>query len=200
MAEKFKNKIKVLMRGAGNNKKGFTLTELIVCVAILGILAISTGVMMSSGSNMFTKLNKRVNVSYKTQIAMTQIKEFFVDCDGVCKDEEGNVYILNSEEVYSFVYDDPADEVRMKVYSADMTQTSDEPFAKQISSFNIEIIPTSNGSNAKIAKINMVSSINNIASRESQVISLKNSPILITEADADAGKTAIDKFKEKIGG
>lgn len=198
MAEKLKNRINGLMNGAVRNKKGFTLTELLVCVAILGVLAVSAGVMMSSGTNMFNKLNQRVNVSYQTRVAMAQLKEFFIDCDAVCKDEDGKIYILNSNEVFLFDYDDRADEVKMKVYPKNMSSSTEEPFAKHISTFNVEVYPSSDNLYAKVIRIELVSSIGKVSSSSKQVISLKNVPVLITEADADPGKTAIEKFKEKI--
>ena len=50
-----------------HDNKGFTLVELITATAILSFLALVTSAIMTTGTNMFSGVQKRSNVLYKSQ-------------------------------------------------------------------------------------------------------------------------------------
>lgn len=77
----------------GNNK-GFSLVELLVSFAILGVISAIIGIMMTSGSNMFAKNRARLNLQYKSQIVASQLHSYLQNCNGgVAVNTNGDLYI-----------------------------------------------------------------------------------------------------------
>lgn len=65
-----------------NNNKGFTLTELLVCVVIFGIvLSAAFGFMLSSAKS-YTRINDRIEVQEQSRMALNLIQEYVIDCNG----------------------------------------------------------------------------------------------------------------------
>lgn len=69
---------------------GFSLTELVVAFAILSVVCLCVSFMMTTGSNLFNRVNKNINLSYRSQIPMNQLREYFIDCDFIYLDEYEN--------------------------------------------------------------------------------------------------------------
>lgn len=63
------------------NNKGFSLIELIVATAILGIVVIGAGGFMVSGANSFRSVFTNVSLQYTAQQAMNQMQGTLLDCD-----------------------------------------------------------------------------------------------------------------------
>ncbi len=202
---KIKNRIKRTAHNASVNKKGFSLVELLVCAAILGIVALCVSVMMNSGSKMFTNVNKRVNVSYRTQLAMTQIKEFFTDCDAICIDD-GTIYIQNNDmngdtAIFAFDYDEENKKILMTQYRglSFEEQPTVQPFSDNISQFEISVTATDDGKNATAIKVKVQAELDGTKYAQSQVFSLKNKPVYLTEKD-DGDISLQQTFLKRIGG
>ncbi len=64
------------------NNRGFTLTELIVAIAILSIVALGVLSLMSAGSRSYSNVQGQVNLQIESQIVMGQIQEFLSNCSG----------------------------------------------------------------------------------------------------------------------
>lgn len=64
------------------NNKGFTLTELLVCVVIFGIVLTAAFGLMLSGAKSYTKINDRIEIQEQSQRALNLIEEYVVDCNG----------------------------------------------------------------------------------------------------------------------
>lgn len=61
------------------NKKGFTLVEVIVTLAILGaVSAIITGFIIAS-SNMYTIVNSDIDLQNESQVTMSQLHDYIID-------------------------------------------------------------------------------------------------------------------------
>lgn len=208
MSKKFINRIKKPLR---DNAKGFSLVELLVCVAILGIIAVCVGMMLNAGTNSYTRINKRVNASYRTQIALTQLKEFFIDCDGICEDEEGNIFILNTDKrgnkiIYLFTFDADENEIYLETFSTSVDEWGHlnsngekQPFANHITAFEIKINESRATGTADTATISITSTFDNISNSRKQIFAMRNKPLFIYEA-IEAGKSIVETFAEKIGG
>ena len=205
MSSKILNRIKKSLRG---NKQGFSLVELLVCVAILGVIAICVSVMMSAGTNTFTKINKRVNVSYRTQLALTQMKEFFIDCDAICKDENGDIYIQNTDKagnkiVYLFTFDSGENKVFLETFGVideQLVSNGDrQQFANHISDFEINLNEARETGYIKTASVSITSKLDNQSNTRKQIFSLKNKPIFVDSTDQE-GETILEAFAGLIGG
>jgi len=62
------------------NNRGFTLVELIVSIAILGIIAVAVSSFLLAGTRSYTKVNYAVRLQYETQLAMNQIQSYVMNC------------------------------------------------------------------------------------------------------------------------
>ena len=80
------------------NNRGFTLVELIVSTAILGIIAVAASAFMVTGTRTYSSLNYTVRLQYEAQLAMAQLQEYTIDCtDGIAWDAtEQTLYELDA--------------------------------------------------------------------------------------------------------
>lgn len=86
------------MKKAANNK-GFSLIELIISIAILGVVAVAALGFMVSGTRGFSSVSSNVSLQYKSQLAMNYIQEYVIDCNtGICFDDN-TLYVLDAETV-----------------------------------------------------------------------------------------------------
>lgn len=100
------------------NNRGFTLVELIVSTAILGIIALSASAFMIAGTKSYSSLNYAVRLQYEAQLAMAQLQEYTIDCTkGIAWDATTKtLYIANEDgdpttndaTVHVFAYDGAA--------------------------------------------------------------------------------------------
>jgi prepilin-type N-terminal cleavage/methylation domain-containing protein len=63
------------------NNKGFTLVEMMVSIAILGIISVSLMTLVTSSMEYYRQVSNRVNLQYEYQIVMTQLREYSVNCN-----------------------------------------------------------------------------------------------------------------------
>lgn len=96
------------MKKLRKNNKGFTLTELIVSIAILSIVAVAACSFMVTGTRTYSSLNYTVRLQYEAQIVMAQLQEYTIDCtDGIAWDDSKStptLYIVNGTDVHLFVF------------------------------------------------------------------------------------------------
>ncbi|GEM_PF-4504977 len=204
MSKKFINRIK---RSLCRNSGGFSLVELVVCIAVLGVLAVGVAMMLSAGTNSYTKVNKRVNTSYRTQIALTQMKEFFIDCDAICEDENGDIYIQNTDEggnkvVYLFTFNSGESKVYLETFriAGDLISNNDrQPFASHISDFEIELHEARATGYIDNTTVSITSTLDKTSSSRKQIFSLKNRPVFVNSTDR-ADETIPQAFARLIGG
>ena len=85
------------------NHKGFSLIELIVSVAILGIVSLASLGFLVSGVNGYSSVSGNVNLQNKSQIAMNFIREYVIDCnEGIFFSEDDSaLYTFYSREVWN---------------------------------------------------------------------------------------------------
>lgn len=79
------------------NNKGFSLIELIVATAILGIVVIGAGGFMVSGANSFRSVFTNVSLQYTAQQAMNQMQDVILDCDTTIYAVSNVLYIADRE-------------------------------------------------------------------------------------------------------
>lgn len=64
------------------NNKGFSLVELLVSFAVLAVVTVMISMMMTSGSNLFTRNKNVIDLQYKSQVATAQLYDYFKVCNG----------------------------------------------------------------------------------------------------------------------
>jgi prepilin-type N-terminal cleavage/methylation domain-containing protein len=112
------------------NNRGFTLVELLVSTAILGIIAVAASAFMVTGTRLYSSLNYAVRLEYEAQLAMAQLQEYTIDCTqgiawDVTTDATGTtktLYIANGdgdistadEVVHAFVYNNDEQTISYK--------------------------------------------------------------------------------------
>ncbi len=81
------------------NNKGFTLVELVVSIAIFGILSIAVMNFMTTGANLFSTVDTRLNLQYESQLAMAQLQEYIIDCNYsvMNRPTDNRIIVVNSE-------------------------------------------------------------------------------------------------------
>ncbi len=68
----------VLMKKNG----GFTLIEVVISMAILSFVLISTTLLITSGTRSYSSLYTAVDIQYESQIVMAQLQDRLLDCNG----------------------------------------------------------------------------------------------------------------------
>lgn len=64
-----------------HHNKGFTLVELIVGSAIMGILALAAMGFMSTGARTYSSVNYTLRLQYESQLALAQLQTYLLDCN-----------------------------------------------------------------------------------------------------------------------
>lgn len=86
-----------------DNNKGFSLIELIVSIAILGVVSIASLGFLVSGVNGYSSVSSNIDLQNKSQITMNFIREYVIDCnEGVFfSAADSTLYTFSSKEVWN---------------------------------------------------------------------------------------------------
>lgn len=173
--------------------KGFSLVELIVSFAILSMIAITVLALMSTGTNIFTKVDEEINLQYKSQNAMAQFQQYFMGCSkAICNTDNNILYYADSKNVYALKFEDG------KLYYAEVTHaeastlTADnisDPFCGDVENFTASIV----SNKGKATSIRVTLSLQDESGKSyssSQIFSLRNQPVHIKEADTSEDEAA----------
>lgn len=102
-----------------NNHKGFSLIELVVTIAILSVVILGISLMLTSGSNLYSAITRSENARSNMQVALAQIQERAIDCDGVCLDGEDLLIARKAESaIYRVSFD--AEEKTLNLSKSDL--------------------------------------------------------------------------------
>ncbi len=94
--------------------RGFTLVELMVAFAILGVVMLSVTFVISTSSNTYSKIATDINLQYESQLAMSQLQEYIIDCNSaIGAGSDGSLYVVDEKdsnfEIYKFAKKPDAD-------------------------------------------------------------------------------------------
>lgn len=78
-----------------SDNRGFTLTELIVSIAIFVVVAAAAYGFMVAGANSYAGTSDRLNRQLRAQMAFSQIENRLIDCDAAVYAANGKLCIVN---------------------------------------------------------------------------------------------------------
>lgn len=79
-----------------SNNKGFTLMELMVCIALMSAVMVGLLLLMSSASKLYAKVNYKQEMLTESQLVMAQVNDRVMDCNaGIAwNNTSGELYIV----------------------------------------------------------------------------------------------------------
>lgn len=194
------------------NNKGFTLVELMVSIAILGVVIVASLGFLASGTRSFSSVSAAVNLQYKSQLAMNNIQERLIDCNtGVTFDTgSSTLYIIDSSvsqnaetgkdetryTAYIFKYDAAKNAVYFGQQAAERTQDGSYKFRDSapdllvdgVSAFKADVTSGTdlyNNSYVSEVTLNMTFFIQSKTFTGVQSVALRNSPVPATVVTTD---------------
>ena len=163
----------------GNNK-GFTLVELIVSVAILGIVTLAASGFMIAGSRTYSSLSYTLRLQYESQLIMEQLQEYLVDCSaGAAWDStEKKLYVANNaasgKTVYVFALDPTGQTIHFQsgTAAADLSGLpAAELMAEHVTGMNVAF-----SDSKREVTVELTMARNGKTYQAQQVIALRNQP------------------------
>ncbi len=185
-----KSKIIQLKKNLRGNK-GFSLGELLIAFALLSLVAIGVMATISAGTNLYTTTNKQVNLQYKSQTALAQFQQYFMDCStGITKQDDDVIYFSNEDTVYAFRLDADTNKVYFASSPVSSAATAliknkiTDPFCSDVSALTIEVYPLpSQDDRAGSVKITLTVVDGERSFSTNQIFSFRNNPVYIRNTD-----------------
>lgn len=87
-----------VMKKLGN--KGFSLVEMAVAFAVLAVVMLTVTLVITTSSNTYSKIAADINLQYESQMAMSQLQEYVIDCNAyIAVSSDGSaLYIFNKTD------------------------------------------------------------------------------------------------------
>ncbi len=64
------------------DNRGLTLVELLVAVAIMGLIMVSLSLLLGIGSRTYSRVHNDLNLQMEMQVGLLQLQERLIDCNG----------------------------------------------------------------------------------------------------------------------
>ena len=77
------------------DNKGFSLVELVIAFGILSIVMVIVGAVIGMSSGTYRNISNDLSLQYESQLAMSQIQEYVIDCNGYIASSDDVLYIFN---------------------------------------------------------------------------------------------------------
>lgn len=114
------------------NNKGFTLVEMLVAFAVLGVIMVILTIIIHTGSTTYSTLSSDINLQYESQITMNQLENYIINCNGYAAVNTAGdrLYIINNNgggtyTEYIFVKSTATDELDRYKKPLESINTSD---------------------------------------------------------------------------
>lgn len=127
-----------------NNRKGFSLVELLIAIAIFSIISFAFFTMLSRGSQRYSTDNQIADLQNEAQVAINQVENIIVNTDSAIaggtdyfkvENKDGTVYEFTKSAVESRVY---GYQMLMTKYEGSNLLAENVPIAQYIASFSLD--------------------------------------------------------------
>lgn len=189
------------------NSKGFTLIEVVVGMAIMGVVAMVVTMMLTAGTNMFVSVYSRSGLMFRSQVASLQIRDIFTDCEGIASLDDNLIAIADEDQnkLYRFYFDETEATIYIDDYNVD-------PIGKTIGLVEeriplctkvkeVYLPPDDNAfvtGKMEYMKLVLTLANNNITYVRNEIISFRSNPALITTLTTDDEAAGIDTLENKL--
>ncbi len=154
-----------------NKNKGFTLVEVIVAVAILAIISLAAMSLMTTGARTFTSINYYVSLQYESQLSMTQLQEYTIDCkETISFTDDTDTFIIDDKDVFFLDGD--------VLYYKEGIDGESAILAKYVSEFNV-VLTEGEENTAKEVTITLNFQRQGKTHEAVQSIALRNNPEIL---------------------
>ena len=176
------------------DNRGFTLIELIICVAILAVVIASAFGFMLASSRSYATVTTRLNLQLQSELVMNQLGDYIIDCNGALYYKTGTnsntLYIINenadgtyTSHVFKYVKADGCINYG-KGTATDMgdgtftcTATAADLLAENVTGFSVTQI-SSDGVNVTSARVSIAFVKNSATCSGIKTIALRNNPAI----------------------
>jgi prepilin-type N-terminal cleavage/methylation domain-containing protein len=168
-----------------NDNRGFTLVELIVSIAILGVIAVAAAGFLLAGTRSYTNVNYSVRLQYESQLAMRQIENQVINCNsGLAWDSNtSTLYVADKGDsgspLYVFKFDNTKNQLLFGSGSTVSVPTPNKIMAEHMTGFIVSAIPDVNSQSDSV-NIKIQMEMGGKEYQATQTIALRNKPYYYT--------------------
>ncbi len=173
--------------------KGFTLVELIVATAILGLISLAVAGFMAAGARTYGSLNYTLRLQYQAQLAMSQMQEYVIDCvDGIQWDGTDTLTIVNGDgagQAVQFVFDAGTNTITLQkggyTYTADggtFAMTSEATLVEDVDDFTVALTHDDDGTLVQSVTLTLNLARQGKTYTGTQTLALRNRPTDLSTA------------------
>lgn len=161
------------------NNKGFTLIEMIISTAILGIVALAAAGFVATGARTYRQVNDTIQLQYESQLAMTQMQEYVIDCNTAMSWDGAVLTVVNTDgadqTVHVFAWDGSA--IRYGTGPvADTLADAADLMADRVTEMEVSFQKTTDDRAASAVSIRLTMERNGKSYTGTQTIALRNQP------------------------
>jgi len=175
------------------DNRGFTLIEMIVCLAIFAIVVAAAYGFMLTGALSFNRVNDNADMQIKSDITMNQLSEYLMNCSAGIAFKNDTLYIINNDDsggaytanIFQFkadncIYFTSVPAVLLSNGSFSCVFTASDILTKNMQSFSVNLVSNTAGDSAVCAKIEASFSYDGRTLTSDRTVALRNLPPLIT--------------------
>lgn len=136
------------------NNAGLTLVELLVSIAVAGVLTVAAFSFMVSGSNIYKSVGTRLDLRMDAQLAASQLEAYIIDCNENIYFNGDSLYVINNEdgEYTAYVFEESGGSLNYALAPASKNPdgsyscaySAEDFMCGNLAGFNVEIQPSEN--------------------------------------------------------
>lgn len=158
------------------NRKGFSLVELVVAIAILSIVGTAVIGFCMAGTNSFKKVSNDVDLQYEAQLVVNQLENLLVDSDYGYNYQNDTLSIFNQNDSYEVIWDRTTNQLNLKKYYISDSNISEGPtdlMAENITSFSA-VVKSDNNSSKQYMDVSLTLTRDGNSYSMSKSVTLRN--------------------------